>query len=290
MPGHPDAVGPTSRAAFARASARGSSSSFGVAEREVLPFPPIITSPVSAVLRPRHTPDFALSDMASPDRGNPHRALRPETGPASLAGTYNEPVVSDSSKLKRMAHARGQANPASDSARQRGRGQRAAAARLCRVSSTCAVQDAQGTARRNAEPDGTCARGVHPACSGRSLEPGLPFPFVAAAAEAMRRILIDNARRKKSLKHGGALKQRELSDIDALRSFEQSRTLFGRWLDDSVGRSKGAPSIPRVDGIEFPGDYREASILVKGHTPAVDPRFRQMENPAAAAIQSTEEI
>jgi hypothetical protein len=84
------------------------------------------------------------------------------------------------------------------------------------------------------------------------------------------------------------LKQRELSDIDALRSFEQSRTLFGR--DDSVGRSKGAPSIPRVDGIEFPGDYREASILVKGHTPAVDPRFRQMENPAAAAIQSTEEI
>jgi len=36
--------------------------------------------------------------------------------------------------------------------------------------------------------------------------------FFAAAAEAMRRILIDNARRKRSLKSGGSLKKVELAD------------------------------------------------------------------------------
>jgi len=44
--------------------------------------------------------------------------------------------------------------------------------------------------------------------------------FFAAAAEAMRRVLIDNARRKKSLKHGGDhhrvdLEKAALSNIDA---------------------------------------------------------------------------
>ena len=36
--------------------------------------------------------------------------------------------------------------------------------------------------------------------------------FFAAAAEAMRRILIDNARRKKRVKHGGEMRQVELAD------------------------------------------------------------------------------
>jgi RNA polymerase sigma factor (TIGR02999 family) len=36
--------------------------------------------------------------------------------------------------------------------------------------------------------------------------------FFAAAAEAMRRILVDNARRKKSLKHGGDQKQVDLNE------------------------------------------------------------------------------
>lgn len=38
--------------------------------------------------------------------------------------------------------------------------------------------------------------------------------FVAAAAEAMRRILVEIARRKKSLKHGGRLQRRELDPVD----------------------------------------------------------------------------
>jgi RNA polymerase sigma factor (TIGR02999 family) len=38
--------------------------------------------------------------------------------------------------------------------------------------------------------------------------------FFNAVAEAMRRILIDNARRKKSVKHGGGLERSELDDFD----------------------------------------------------------------------------
>src|SRR5437867_13236141 len=39
--------------------------------------------------------------------------------------------------------------------------------------------------------------------------------FFAAAAEAMRRILIDNARRKRALRHGGGLQRVDLDDSTA---------------------------------------------------------------------------
>ena len=38
--------------------------------------------------------------------------------------------------------------------------------------------------------------------------------FFAAAAEAMRRILVENARRKKRLKHGGHLERVDADDVD----------------------------------------------------------------------------
>ena len=38
--------------------------------------------------------------------------------------------------------------------------------------------------------------------------------FFAAAAEAMRRILVDNARRKRAAKHGGGLRRRDLDDVE----------------------------------------------------------------------------
>src|SRR4051794_22095339 len=38
--------------------------------------------------------------------------------------------------------------------------------------------------------------------------------FFAAAAEAMRRLLIENARRKLRLRHGGALQRQELDPLD----------------------------------------------------------------------------
>ncbi len=40
--------------------------------------------------------------------------------------------------------------------------------------------------------------------------------FFAAAAEAMRRILVEGARRKARLKHGGGLKREELKEEDAV--------------------------------------------------------------------------
>ncbi len=40
--------------------------------------------------------------------------------------------------------------------------------------------------------------------------------FFAAAAEAMRRILVDSARRKGRVKHGGGLHKRELDEADAI--------------------------------------------------------------------------
>jgi eukaryotic-like serine/threonine-protein kinase len=71
---------------------------------------------------------------------------------------------------------------------------------------------------------------------------------------------------------------------DAIRSFEQSQALLNRLLDDSVRQSRGTPPIPWIDWIEFLLNSREATIVVTGHTPAIDPRLRQMESFAAAAI------
>ncbi len=55
--------------------------------------------------------------------------------------------------------------------------------------------------------------------------------FLAAAAEAMRRILIDNARRKQSIKRGGALGRRDLDDVE-ISSPEISEELLA--LDEAV--------------------------------------------------------
>ena len=58
--------------------------------------------------------------------------------------------------------------------------------------------------------------------------------FFAAAAEAMRRILVENARRKSSLKHGGQWTQQELidsriaapEDADDVEALDQSLVQF----------------------------------------------------------------
>jgi RNA polymerase sigma factor (TIGR02999 family) len=57
--------------------------------------------------------------------------------------------------------------------------------------------------------------------------------FFAAAAEAMRRILVENARRKHSRKHGGERERRALEDIEA--TFDSSgEDLLA--LDDALSR------------------------------------------------------
>ncbi len=57
--------------------------------------------------------------------------------------------------------------------------------------------------------------------------------FFAAAAESMRRILIDNARRKKRLKHGGDLNRVDLPEIEAPASLlHQAENLIA--LDEAL--------------------------------------------------------
>ena len=69
---------------------------------------------------------------------------------------------------------------------------------------------------------------------------------------------------------------------EAVKAFEQSQALLDRFLNESVSRQSGSPMIPWIDWIEFLLNHREASIVVKGHTPADDPRVSQMQLAAEA--------
>lgn len=57
--------------------------------------------------------------------------------------------------------------------------------------------------------------------------------FFASAAEAMRRILVDNARRKKTGKHGGGLEPVALEFLDLAAGMEDERLLA---LNEAVDR------------------------------------------------------
>jgi RNA polymerase sigma factor (TIGR02999 family) len=57
--------------------------------------------------------------------------------------------------------------------------------------------------------------------------------FFSAAAEAMRRILVENARRKKRLKHGGHLQQVDLEGVD-IPSPAPDEDLLA--MDEALGR------------------------------------------------------
>lgn len=57
--------------------------------------------------------------------------------------------------------------------------------------------------------------------------------FLAAAAEAMRRILIESARRKKRLKHGGHLERVNIDEVDLPLPMREDELLA---LDDALNR------------------------------------------------------
>jgi RNA polymerase sigma factor (TIGR02999 family) len=61
--------------------------------------------------------------------------------------------------------------------------------------------------------------------------------FFAAAAEAMRRILVERARTKARIKHGGGLLRVDLLDADAVAPTEDEQVLL---LDESLKRLAGA--------------------------------------------------
>jgi RNA polymerase sigma factor (TIGR02999 family) len=60
--------------------------------------------------------------------------------------------------------------------------------------------------------------------------------FFAAAAEAMRRILIESARRKARLKHGGGRERREIDEADAIVLSDPTDLLA---LDEALEKLRG---------------------------------------------------
>src|SRR6266487_3901341 len=61
--------------------------------------------------------------------------------------------------------------------------------------------------------------------------------FFAAAAEAMRRILVENARRKKRLKHGGGLQRIHLTSLDvAIITHDEHLLAVNEALDKLAAR------------------------------------------------------
>ena len=74
------------------------------------------------------------------------------------------------------------------------------------------------------------------------------------------------------------------SQAVAVAAVEESHAMLDRLLNESVSRQSGTPTIPWIDWIEFLLNHREASIVVKGYTPADDPRFSQMQLAADMAI------
>jgi RNA polymerase sigma factor (TIGR02999 family) len=61
--------------------------------------------------------------------------------------------------------------------------------------------------------------------------------FFAAAAEAMRRILVERARRKGRIQHGGGLRRVDMLDADAVAPAEDEQVLL---LDESLARLAAA--------------------------------------------------
>ena len=73
--------------------------------------------------------------------------------------------------------------------------------------------------------------------------------FFAAAAEGMRRILVESARRKARLKHGGGRERRQLQEGDAI-AVPPSIDLIA--LDDALGKlAQKNPTMARLVELRF---------------------------------------
>ncbi len=90
--------------------------------------------------------------------------------------------------------------------------------------------------------------------------------FFAAAAEAMRRILVDNARRKRAEKRGGRLERQDLDDID-IAAPAPSEDLLA--LDEALARleAKDPVKAQLVKLRYFAGLSEEEAAQALGHLP-----------------------
>jgi RNA polymerase sigma factor (TIGR02999 family) len=96
--------------------------------------------------------------------------------------------------------------------------------------------------------------------------------FFAAAAEAMRRILVENARRKRSVKHGGGLARHDVAEVQ-LATPEPEQDLVA--LDEALTK------FAEVDALKaelvklhyFAGLTLEQAATILGISPATADRY-----------------
>lgn len=83
--------------------------------------------------------------------------------------------------------------------------------------------------------------------------------FFGAASEAMRRILIENARRKAAVKHGGDLARIDISDLELSASLPDEKILQ---LDEALEHLKAQePETARVVTLKFFGGLTNDEIV-----------------------------
>ena len=83
--------------------------------------------------------------------------------------------------------------------------------------------------------------------------------FFGAASEAMRRILIERARRKARLKHGGGQERMNIEDFDVAESLPDETILL---VDEALERMKKAnPEIAQVVVLKFFGGLTNEEIV-----------------------------
>src|SRR5262245_25331237 len=92
--------------------------------------------------------------------------------------------------------------------------------------------------------------------------------FFAAAAEAMRRILVENARRKGRAKHGGGLRRRDLGDADQVTEPEVVEDLLA--LDEAL--TKLAATDPQAAQLVELRYFAGLSIPEAARTLGISPR------------------
>jgi RNA polymerase sigma factor, TIGR02999 family len=73
--------------------------------------------------------------------------------------------------------------------------------------------------------------------------------FFGAAAEAMRRILIDNARRKARIKHGGGQQRLNLDDLELAETTPDEKLLLLNDSLEDLGRDH--PDLARIISLKF---------------------------------------
>ncbi len=83
--------------------------------------------------------------------------------------------------------------------------------------------------------------------------------FFGAAAEAMRRILIDNARRKARIKHGGGQERINLDDLDLAAALPDEKILL---MDEALERLRAEdPETAQVVILKFFGGLTNEEIV-----------------------------